>query len=171
MALLQLVCSCILYWSAIKNKMYRRERHSVTDLKIHLVCVAKYREEVFSEEELKLIEDVFHHVAKQMDFQILEINGEGKFCGGMIPPQILTYEHVHALIEYPPKLSVSKIVNALKGVSSRRYGQAGFRKPHGKTALWSPSYFAVSVGGAPIETLIQYIKEQSRPRRAGLASH
>ncbi|MDV2993707.1 MAG: hypothetical protein N4J56_003361 [Chroococcidiopsis sp. SAG 2025] len=137
--------------------MYRRERHSVTDLKVHLVCVAKYREEVFSEEELKLIEEVFHHVAKQMDFQILEINGED--------------EHIHALIEYPPKLSVSKIVNALKGVSSRRYGQAGFKKPHGKTALWSPSYFAVSVGGAPIETLIEYIKNQSRPRRTGLASH
>ncbi|MDV2994572.1 MAG: hypothetical protein N4J56_004226 [Chroococcidiopsis sp. SAG 2025] len=137
--------------------MYRRERHSVTDLKIHLVCIAKYREEVFSLQELKLIEEVFHHVAKQMDFQILEINGED--------------EHVHALIEYPPKLSVSKIVNALKGVSSRRYGQAGFKKPYGKTALWSPSYFAVSVGGAPIETLIEYIKKQSRPRRTGLVSH
>jgi putative transposase len=129
--------------------MYRRERHSVTDLKIHLVCVAKYRDEIFSGEELKLIEDVFRHVAKQMNFQILEINGED--------------EHIHALIEYPPKLSVSKIVNALKGVSSRRYGQAGFKKPHGKSALWSPSYFAVSVGGAPIEVLIQYIKNQEKP--------
>ncbi len=103
-------------------------------------------------------------------------------------------EHIHALIEYPPKLSVSKIVNALKGVSSRRYGQAGLKKPHGKSALWSPSYFAVSVGGAPIdisnnyartlmlpcknwvfwrcliEVLIDYIKKQSRPRRTGLES-
>lgn len=85
-----------------------------------------------------------------MDFQILEINGEG--------------EHIHALIEYPPKLSVSKMVNALKGVSSRRYGQAGFKKPCDRAALWSPSYFAVSVGGAPIATLIEYIKNQSRSR-------
>lgn len=128
---------------------FRRERHSVTDLKIHLVCVTKYRDEIFSGEELQLIEEVFRHVATQMNFQILEISGED--------------EHVHALIEYPPKLSVSKIVNALKGVSSRRYGQAGFKKPHGKSALWSPSYFAVSVGGAPIEVLIQYIKNQKKP--------
>lgn len=132
---------------------FRKERHSVTSLKIHLVCVAKYRQQVFSDAELKLIEEVFRHVANQMDFQILEINGEE--------------EHIHALIEYPPKLSVSKIVNALKGVSSRRYGQAGFKKPYGKEALWSPSYFAVSVGGAPIEVLTQYIKDQSRPKRAG----
>ena len=69
----------------------------------------------------------------------------------------------HSLIEYPPKLSVSKIVNALKGGSSLRYGQAGFKKPKNGKALWSPSYFAVSVGGAPIKVLIKYIKEQQRP--------
>lgn len=130
---------------------YRRERHSVTDLKAHLVCVTKYRDHIFSEPELALIDKVFHNVATKMNFQILEVNGER--------------EHLHALIEYPPKLSVSKIVNALKGVSSRRYGQAGFKKPKNGKALWSPSYFAVSVGGAPIEVLIKYIKEQQRPRK------
>ena len=130
---------------------YRRERHSVTDLKVHLVCVTKYREDVFSEPELALVEKVFYDLAKKMNFQVLEINGEK--------------EHVQALIEYPPKLSVSKIVNALKGVSSRRYGQAGFRKPKNGKALWSPSYFAVSVGGAPIEVLIKYIQEQQRPKK------
>jgi putative transposase len=79
---------------------------------------------------------------------VLEFNGEGN--------------HVHALIEYPPKLSISQIVNALKGVSSRRYGQAGHKKPH-KEALWSPSYFAVSVGDAPLEALKEYIRNQEKP--------
>lgn len=133
---------------------FRGERHSVTDLKVHLVCVTKYRDDIFSDDELKLIEEVFRHVATQMNMEILEVNGEE--------------DHVHVLIEYPPKLSISKILNALKGVSSRRYGQAGFKKPYGKSALWSPSYCAVSVGGAPIEVLIQYIKNQSRPGRTGL---
>lgn len=137
--------------------MYRKERHSVTDLKVHLVCVTKYRDETFSEAELVLIEKVFNDVAKKMNMQLLEFNAEK--------------EHLHALIEYPPKLSISKIVNALKGVSSRRYGQASFKKPRNGKALWSPSYFAVSVGGAPIEVLIEYIKNQSRPRRTGLVSH
>jgi putative transposase len=131
--------------------MYRRGRHSVTDLKVHLVCVAKYRHEIFDAEKLEFLEGVFQQVAQQMDLNILEISGEA--------------EHLHCLTEYPPKLSVSKILNALKGVSSRRYGQAGFKKPYGKSALWSPSYFAVSVGGTPIEVLIQYIKDQSRPPR------
>ena len=128
--------------------MYRRERHSVTDLKIHLVCVTKYRKNVFNAQGLALIEKSFREVALHMNFEILEFNGEA--------------EHVHALIEYPPKLSLSQMVNSLKGVSSRRYGQAGFKKPHVES-LWSPSYFAVSEGGASIEVLKQYIKDQGRP--------
>lgn len=136
--------------------MYRKERHSVTDLKIHLVCVTKYRKPVFNQDGLVLVEESFKDVARKMNFNILEFNGEAN--------------HIHALIEYPPKLSISAMVNSLKGVSSRRYGQAGYKKPHPES-LWSPSYFAVSVGGAPIEVLIQYIKEQSRPGSAGLVSH
>ncbi len=128
--------------------MYRKERNSVTDLKIHLVCVTKYRKKIIPTEGLLLIKESFLEVARKMNFSVLEINGES--------------DHVHALIEYPPKLSISQIVNALKGVSSRRYGQAGFPKPS-KTSLWSPSYFAISVGGAPIEVLIQYIKDQKSP--------
>jgi putative transposase len=127
---------------------FRRERHSVTDLKIHLVCVTKYRRSVLTSSSIELIEQSFKEVAGKMDFQVLEFNGEGN--------------HVHALIEYPPKLSVSQIVNSLKGVSSRRYGQAGFKKPH-KEALWSPSYFAIAVGGAPLEVLKEYIRNQEKP--------
>jgi putative transposase len=82
----------------------RRERHSVTDLKIHLVCVTKYRRAVFTGESLDLIEKTFREVSEKMNFKVLEFNGGGN--------------HVHTLIEYPPKLSVSQIVNALKGVSS-----------------------------------------------------
>ncbi len=115
---------------------------------MHLVCVTKYRRSVFTSESLGLIEKSFREVAQKMDFVVLEFNGESN--------------HVHALIEYPPKLSVSQIVNALKGVSSRRYGQAGYKKLH-KEALWSPSYFAVSVGGAPIEVLKRYIRNQEKP--------
>jgi putative transposase len=128
---------------------FRKERHSVSDLKIHLVCVTKYRRSVFTAESLKVIEKSFNEVAKKMDFQVQEFNGES--------------DHIHALIEFPPKLSISQIVNALKGVSSRRYGQAGYPKPYGKDALWSPSYLVSSVGGAPIEILKQYIREQEKP--------
>jgi putative transposase len=128
---------------------FRKERHSISDLRIHLVCVTKYRRSVLTAESLSVIEKSFRDVAAKMDFQVQEFNGEP--------------DHIHALIEYPPKLSISQMVNALKGVSSRRYGQAGYLKPHGKDALWSPSYFVSAVGGAPLEVLKRYIQEQEKP--------
>ena len=131
------------------SSQLRKERHSVSDLKVHLVCVTKYRRKVLTIEGLKVLEDSFNEVARKMNFQILEFNGES--------------DHIHVLIEYPPKLSISGIVNALKGVSSRKYGQAGLPKPYGKQALWSPSYFVSSVGGAPIEILKKYIQDQQKP--------
>ncbi len=51
---------------------------------------------------------------------------------------------------------------SVPGVSSRRYGQAGYKKPH-EEALWSPSYFAISVGEATLEVLKQYIRNQEKP--------
>lgn len=128
---------------------FRKERHSISDLKIHLVYVTKYRRSVLTAESLSVIEKSFRDVAAKMDFQVQEFNGEP--------------DHIHALIEYPPKLSISQMVNALKGVSSRRYGQAGYPKPYGKDALWSPSYFVSAVGGAPLEVLKRYIQEQEKP--------
>jgi len=128
---------------------FRKERHSVSDIKMHLVCVTKYRRSILTAESLAVIEKSFAEVAKKMDFQILQFNGAS--------------DHVHALVEFPPKLSVSQMVNALKGVSSRRYGQAGFPKPYGKDALWSPNYFVSSVGGAPLKVLKRYIKNQEKP--------
>lgn len=111
--------------------------------------MTKFRRSVLTAESLGLIEESFRTVAAKMDFQVLEFNGEA--------------DHVHTLIEYPPKLSISQIVNALKGVSSRRYGAAGFPKPYNKDALWSPSYFASTVGGASLEVLKRYIQNQLKP--------
>ncbi len=54
----------------------RHERHSVSDLKIHLVCVTKYRIKIFTSESLELIHRSFVEVSKKMDFNVLEFNGE-----------------------------------------------------------------------------------------------
>ncbi|MBE9064480.1 IS200/IS605 family transposase [cf. Phormidesmis sp. LEGE 11477] len=126
---------------------FRRERHSVTDLKIHLICITKYRSKVFTDEGLECIELAMRSVADAMKFRILEFNGEA--------------DHVHVLLEFPPKLSVSVLAKHLKGVSSRAYNKAGYPKPAPNT-LWSPSYFASSVGGAPLNVVKQYIEQQAR---------
>ena len=123
---------------------YRRGRHSVSDLKAHLVFVPKYRRNIFTAESLDLIRSAFDGVADKMGFHVLEFGGEA--------------DHVHVLLEYPPKLSISQLANHLKGVSSRLYRKQ-YPSPHADH-LWSPSYFAVSVGGEPLEIIKQYINSQ-----------
>ncbi|MCU1641468.1 MAG: family transposase [Nocardia sp.] len=71
-------------------------------------------------------------------------------------------DHVHLLIKYPPTMQLSKLVNSLKGVSSRRLRQQYPLGTH-REQLWSPSYFAASCGGAPLEIIKQYVQQQRRP--------
>jgi putative transposase len=75
-------------------------------------------------------------------------------------------DHVHLLIEYPPKIAVSALVNSLKGVSARRLRQ-GFTGRVNQAIIhghfWSPSYLAASCGDAPLPIIKQYIEQQKRP--------
>ncbi|HEK3132177.1 TPA: IS200/IS605 family transposase, partial [Proteus mirabilis] len=75
-------------------------------------------------------------------------------------------DQVHLLINYPPKLAISNLVNSLKGVSSRllrRDRPDIAQRDYYKGVLWSPSYFAGSCGGAPISIICQYIEQQETP--------
>jgi len=73
---------------------------------------------------------------------------------------------VHLLVNVPPAIAISWPVNSLKGVSARRPRQEfpDLRAHHRQAKrLWSASYFAGPVGGAPISILHQHIQQQDRP--------
>ncbi len=129
----------------------RTGRHCVFKLHVHLVFVTKYRQKVFTNKILKDLEAIFKDVARNFETELIEMNGET--------------EHVHLLLNYPPKVSISKLVNSLKGVSSRliRKQHPEIAKYYWKGGLWSPSYFASSCGGAPLSIIKQYIEQQTRP--------
>ncbi|MGK7897449.1 MAG: IS200/IS605 family transposase [Xenococcus sp. (in: cyanobacteria)] len=129
----------------------RTGRHCVFKLHVHLVFVTKYRKKVFTDAILKDLEAIFKDVAHNFETELIEMNGET--------------EHVHLLLNYPPKVSISKLVNSLKGVSSRliRKQHPEIAKYYWKGGLWSPSYFASSCGGAPLSIIKQYIEQQTRP--------
>ena len=74
-------------------------------------------------------------------------------------------DHVHLLVDYPPKVSVSSMENSLQGASSRRLRteRPDIKDRYWKDILWSPFYFASSCGGAPIAIMRQYIEQQQTP--------
>jgi putative transposase len=119
---------------------------------VHLVFVTKFRRDLFTKQILGDLKEIFASVCIDFEAELVEFDGED--------------DHVHLLINYPPKVSVSALVNSLKGVSSRmirKKNYASIRKKLWGDALWSPSYFAGSCGGAPIEVLRQYIEQQKTP--------
>lgn len=130
-------------------------RHSVYSLTVHLIFECKRRGKVFDDERLMALHTMFDKVLDDFEAELLEFNSEE--------------DHVHLLVSYPPKHSIAAIVNSLKGVSSRRLKEqfpaieSFWSVAKSKNALWSPSYFASSTGGAPIEVLKRYIQEQNRP--------
>jgi putative transposase len=130
----------------------RRGAHVAYNLHAHLVFVTKYRREVFTEPMLERCEEIMRAVCADFDAELKEFNGER--------------DYVHLLVYYPPKVALSKLVNSLKGVSSRYLrqeftGQVNRNVMHGR--FWSGSYFAGSVGGAPLAVVKRYIEAQGRP--------
>lgn len=135
-----------------ENRDIRKGRHVVSELHVHLVFVTKFRHQVFSNQHLERLEEIFTQVCADFESTLVEFNGET--------------DHVHLVVTYPPKVPISNLVNSLKGVSSR-YLRRDFPQlaQHYWRAkrLWSGSYYAGSVGGAPLTTLRQYIENQTRP--------
>jgi len=119
---------------------------------VHLVFVTKYRGNVFTKTILEQLRNIFHKVCKDFGAELMEFEGER--------------DHVHLLVNYPPKVSVSKIVNSLKGVSSRLIRKNNYpivQQALWGDSLWSPSYFAGACGGAPLDIIRQYIEQQDSP--------
>lgn len=130
----------------------RHGRHCVFKLHVHLVFVTKYRKCLFDSEALKYLKQIFESVCADFESTLVEMDGEG--------------DHVHLLVEYPPKVTLCVLVNSLKGVSSRMLRKEmpeRMSRYYWKGVLWSPSYFASSCGGAPIEIIRQYIEQQKTP--------
>ncbi|MXY34902.1 MAG: IS200/IS605 family transposase [Boseongicola sp. SB0664_bin_43] len=130
---------------------YRTGRHFVFALLVHLVFVTKYRRGVRSRQAVEDLRHVFAKVCRDFEAEPVECDGED--------------DHVHPLVNYPPKVPLSRLVNTLKGVSSRllRRMRPEVSGRCRKGALWSPSCFAASCGGAPLDLVRRYVENQRSP--------
>ena len=131
--------------STDRSRDFRTVRSCFLDIHIHLVFVTKYRRKVFTK-------TIFESICSDFEVTLVEFDGEG--------------DHVHLLCNYPPKVAVSKRVNGLKGVSSRLLRNQNYPTIQNAlwgNALWSPSYFASSCGGAPLSCIKNYIQQQKTP--------
>jgi putative transposase len=127
---------------------YKHGAHSIYDLKYHVVFCTKYRYRVLTGEVAIRIRGLIREICTSNYVDIVS---------GSISP-----DHVHMLISVPPSISVSKLVQYLKGKSSRKLMQefSHLRKRYWGQHLWGRGYFAVTVGNVNTEEVQRYIEQQ-----------
>lgn len=127
---------------------YRTGSHSRFDLKYHIVWVTKYRKRVLTGPVGYRVRELIIEICKRHEVEILQGH--------------VSSDHVHLFVSSPPNLSVSKLVQYLKGKTSRKL-MMEFRpiqKQFWGRHVWARGYFAASSGNVTDEVVQEYIRLQ-----------
>lgn len=129
-------------------RRYQLGAHTKSDLKVHLIWIPKYRKKVLVGPVAVRARDVLRQIALEHELDIIT----GKVAS----------DHVHMFISHRPNQDVSKIVQWLKGISSRILLSEfpHLKKQFWGRHLWARGYLAVSSGNITDEMIQQYIQEQ-----------
>ena len=130
---------------------YRKGAHTVYDLKYHLVWVTKYRYRVLRGELAERARDVIREICMAKEITIIKGH--------------VGRDHVHLFVSGPPRMSVSRMAQYIKGKSSRILQQEFqcLRKRYWGKHLWARGYFCASSGAVTEEMIKAYIEHQDRP--------
>jgi putative transposase len=129
---------------------YRKTAHSVYDLKYHLVWITKYRKPVLRGQIGLRLRELVRQTCTTLDVYILSGH--------------VAVDHVHLLVSVPPQVSVSDLMQRIKGRSSRRLMEEfdEIRRQFWGQHLWARGYFAASTGNVTDEIIKQYIESQGQ---------
>ena len=133
------------------KRIYHSNHNIVYSCKYRVVFCPKYRRKVLVNGVDTRLKELVEQIAEEYSFEVIEME---------IMP-----DHVHMLLEVDPQFGIHKAVKSFKGYTSRILRQ---EFPYLKTkmpTLWTNSYFVSTVGGAPLETVKQYIENQKTSQR------
>ncbi len=133
------------------SKKQRIGGHTVTWLTVHIVWVTKYRYKVLTGDIQNRCRDLVRQVCVSEDVKILK--------------GVVSADHVHVHIEYPPSKSISNLVRKLKGRSSRRLQEEYplLRKRYWGQHFWAIGYGAWSTGNITDEMVQEYLEHHRKP--------
>jgi len=132
----------------VKNKKYWTGAHTKHRLRYHIVWIPKYRKRILRGKLVQRLQSLLYEASEVNRWWIEELS---------IEP-----DHIHMLIQFPPDVSLSKVVQRLKGGTSR---MIRLEFPELKEFLWGDSfwadgYFAETVGIQDDEMIKKYIRDQ-----------
>ena len=128
---------------------YRSGAHTRYDIKYHLVWVPKYRKPILHGPVAVRLRELVREICKSNDVEILEGH--------------VSRDHVHLLVSVPPNLSASKLMQYIKGKTSRKLMMEyrHLNKQFWGRHLWARGYFVASSGNVTDEVIAEYIRLQA----------
>ena len=131
-------------------KEYRKSSHAVYDIKYHVIWTTKYRYQVLRGAIAQRAKDLIIQGCQARNIVIIK-GSVGK-------------DHIHVLLSCPPTLSPAKIMQYLKGRSSRLLQEEfpELKRKYWGQHLWSRGYFCATVGSVTEEMIKEYIENQGR---------
>ncbi len=133
---------------------YRKTSHAVYDINLHLVWITKYRKPVLHGDVAIRLRELIREICKSMDVEIIKGH--------------VSKDHLHILVSCPPNLAVSKLMQSLKGKTSRKLlsEYRSLSREFWGRHLWARGYFVASSGNVTDEVIAQYIEMQDKMERA-----
>ncbi len=129
---------------------YRTSSHTRFDIKFHFVWTTKYRKQVLVGEVAVRVRALIREICLSRKVQILKGH--------------VAKDHVHLFVSVPPNDSASKLMQYVKGKTSRKMLM---EFPHLKRKfwgqhIWARGYFVASSGNVTDEVIQQYIELQEK---------
>lgn len=135
---------------------YRKSSHTVYDLKYHLVWITKYRKKVLRGAVGERLRELVKEICKSNDVEMIK--------------GYVSQDHIHLFVLVPPNLSVSKLVQYIKGKTSIKIQQEFkvIQKEFWRRHLWARGYFVASSGNViDNNTIMKYIENQDIEKENG----
>jgi len=130
----------------------KRTSHAVYDTRYHLVWAPKYRKWILCGDLRRFVETVFKEIAAANDFEIEAME--------------IAEDHVHIFLGFPPRYSISQVVQRFKGRFARKIFQVfpDVKKELWGGEFWEDGYFVRTVGDKVTKDLIKKYIEYHKHR-------
>jgi putative transposase len=134
---------------------YRKSSHTTYDIKYHLVWITKYRKPVLTGEIANRVRELIREICRSNEVGILKGH--------------VAKDHVHIFVSVPPHISVSGLMQSIKGKSSRKMMMEykALSRTFWGRHIWARGYFAASSGNVTDEVIMQYIELQGKEPKDG----
>ena len=134
---------------------YRKSSHTTYDIKYHLVWITKYRKPVLTGEIANRVRELIREICKGKEIEIIKGH--------------VSRDHVHIFVSVPPHISVSHVMQSLKGKTSRKMMSEfkSLSRTFWGRHIWARGYFVASSGNVTDEVIIKYIEMQGKEPEEG----